>query len=244
MTARARTLILTAIVCILAAAPIHAAKPAPRAKASTAPLGPLAKPDADGFSSMLNGKDTSNWVGANAGYPVIDGVMVCQRKGGGNLYTRWRFADFHLKFDFKLTPGANNGLGIRVPPRGNPASGCMELQILDNTAAKYAKLKPYQFHGSVYGMVPAERGHLNPVGEWNREEIVCDGSRIKVTLNDVVIVDAFLDQIDKTMDGKPHPGLHNEKGHIGFLGHGSRVEFRNIRIKEFASQPQPFIGGG
>ena len=33
-------------------------------------------------------------------------------------------------------------------------------------------------------------------------------------------------------DGKEHPGLFNKKGHIGFLGHGSPVKFRNIRIKE------------
>lgn len=27
-------------------------------------------------------------------------------------------------------------------------------------------------------------------------------------------------------------GIANTKGHIGFLGHGARVEFRNIRIRE------------
>ena len=27
-------------------------------------------------------------------------------------------------------------------------------------------------------------------------------------------------------------GIANTKGHIGFLGHGARVEFRNIRVKE------------
>jgi hypothetical protein len=27
-------------------------------------------------------------------------------------------------------------------------------------------------------------------------------------------------------------GIANTKGHIGLLGHGARVEFRNIRIKE------------
>jgi len=34
------------------------------------------------------------------------------------------------------------------------------------------------------------------------------------------------------MDGRNHPGLKRDKGHIGFLGHGDRVEFRNIRIRE------------
>jgi hypothetical protein len=34
------------------------------------------------------------------------------------------------------------------------------------------------------------------------------------------------------MDHRDHPGLKRDKGHIGFLGHGAHVEFRNIRVKE------------
>jgi hypothetical protein len=34
------------------------------------------------------------------------------------------------------------------------------------------------------------------------------------------------------MDGKDHPGLKRASGHIGFLGHGSVLALRNIRIKE------------
>ena len=33
---------------------------------------------------------------------------------------------------------------------------------------------------------------------------------------------------------KKHPGLANKTGHIGFLGHDSVVEFRNVRIKDLA----------
>ena len=94
-------------------------------------------------------------------------------------------------------------------------------------------LQPYQVHGSIYGVVPAKRGFLKPVGQWNSEEIVADGSHIKVTLNGTVIIDADLSKIDKTIDGPPeHPGLHNAKGYIGWLGHGDPVAFRNVRIKE------------
>jgi hypothetical protein len=45
-------------------------------------------------------------------------------------------------------------------------------------------------------------------------------------------VDADLNDIKDTAAIDKHPGLANAKGHIGFLGHGTRVEFRNIRIKE------------
>ena len=110
----------------------------------------------------------------------------------------------------------------------------MELQILDNTADKYKDLKPYQYHGSVYGVIPAKRGFLKPVGEWNSQEVIAEGNHIKVILNGEVIVDGNIKEASKggTMDGKKHKGLKNKKGHIGFLGHGDIVRFRSIRIKE------------
>ena len=110
----------------------------------------------------------------------------------------------------------------------------MEIQILDNTADKWVGLKPYQYHGSIYGVVPAKREYLKPAGEWNSEEVIAKGKDIKVILNGTTIVDADITEaIEKgTMDGREHPGLKNESGHIGFLGHGDVLEFRNIRIKE------------
>jgi hypothetical protein len=110
----------------------------------------------------------------------------------------------------------------------------IEIQILDDAHPRYKGLEPYQFHGSVYGAVPAKRGALRPVGQWNQQEIVADGSHVKITLNGVVIVDADLSKIRRTMDHYDHPGLHNRTGHIALLGHGSPpdpVEFRNIRVK-------------
>ena len=81
-------------------------------------------------------------------------------------------------------------------------------------------------------MFAAKRGHQKPVGEWNTEEITAKGRQITVTLNGKVIVDANLDDVKDEAELKKHPGLKNAKGHIGFLGHGAEVEFRNMRIKE------------
>jgi hypothetical protein len=185
----------------------------------------------EGFVSLFDGKTLDGWQGNTKGYKVEDGVMICEP--GGNIFTAKEYGDFVFRFEFKLPPMGNNGVGIRTPAKGNPAYAGMEIQILDdNYKEKHPQLRPYQFHGSIYGVVPAKPGHQKPIGEWNCEEIRCQGSHVKVTLNGTVIVDADLDKIDKTLDGRDHPGLHNEKGYIGFLGHGSRVEFRNIRIKE------------
>jgi hypothetical protein len=192
-------------------------------------------PGEDDFIPLFSGKDLAGWVGDKEGYGVEDGkIVVHPDRGSGNLYTEKEYGDFILRFEFRLTPGANNGLGIRTPLEGDAAYLGMELQILDNSAEKYKDLAPYQYHGSIYGVVPARRGHLKPVGEWNEQEVIADGRRITVRLNGATIVDADIDAAGtpQTMDGRDHPGLKREIGHIGFLGHGSRVEFRNIRIKE------------
>jgi hypothetical protein len=167
---------------------------------------------------------------------VKDGVIVVDptQGGGGNLYTDKDYSDFVFRFEFRLTPGANNGIGIRTPMNGDSAYRGMEIQILDEDSPRYTGwLADYQHHGSIYGVVPAEPGHLKPVGDWNREEITAKGRQITVKLNGVTIVDADIDKASAsgTVDHKQHPGLKNTTGRIGFLGHGDQVEFRNLRIK-------------
>ena len=193
--------------------------------------------DNDGFTDLFNGKNLEGWTGSVDGYTAEDGAIVCIPKKGGNLFTEKEFSDFHLKFEFKLPAGGNNGLGIRCPIiKGTAAYAGIELQVLDNTAEQYKNLKPYQYHGSIYGIVPAKRGHLKPVGDWNSQEVIANGRYIKVILNGTVIVDANIDEAStpKTMDGKPHPGVKRASGHIAFLGHGSAVAFRKLQIKDLS----------
>lgn len=195
----------------------------------------------EGFVSLFNGKDLTGWVygsKSGEGYQVKDGVLYCTVKDGGNLYTEKEYGDFVYRFEFKLTPSANNGIAIRAPLKGNAAYLGMEIQVLDDTGDKYknpdgsTKLRPEQFHGSIYDLVAAKQGHQKPVGEWNEEEIIAKGRQITVKLNGMVIVDANLDDIKDEAKIKKHPGLANKTGHIGFAGHGAQVEFRKMRVKE------------
>jgi len=189
-----------------------------------------------GFISLFNGLDLNQWTGNTTGYLVKDGVVEVSPEmgGGGNLYTKDEFSNFIYRFEFQLTPGANNGIGIRAPLEGDAAYVGMEIQVLDNEAPKYKDLHPYQYHGSVYGVIPAKRGYLLPTGEWNKEEIIARGSKIKVVLNGTVILDGDIKEASKngTMDHKEHPGLLLPTGHLGFLGHGDIVRFRNMRVKK------------
>lgn len=192
----------------------------------------------DGYVSLFNGKDLTGWVGATTGYVAEEGNLVCLKEKGGNLYAKDEYSDFDFRFEFKLEPGANNGLGIRAP-QGCDAAYCgMELQILDDSADVYKNLKPYQYHGSIYGVVACKRGHQKKVGEWNSQEVIVKGRQVKVILNGETIIDADIDKesTPKTVDGANHPGLKRDKGFIGFLGHGARIEFRNIRIKDLAEK--------
>ena len=189
-----------------------------------------------GFVSLFDGSNLDQWTGNKAGYVIDNGsVMVDPDAAGGNLYTNDEFADFIYRFEFQLTPGANNGIGIRAPLEGDAAYVGMEIQVLDSEDPRYKDLKPYQYHGSVYGVIPAKRGFLLPTGEWNKEEIYIKGNKIKVTLNGTVILDGDIKAASKnfteTLDHQKHPGLSNKKGHIGFLGHGDVLRFRNMRVK-------------
>jgi len=171
----------------------------------------------EGFVSIFDGKTLKGWRGTVKGYAAEDGMLVCKAKGGGNLFTEREFGDMIFRFEFRLPPGGNNGVSIR----GH------EIQILDDYAEKHKHLKPCQYHGSIYCKVPAKRGATKPAGEWNSEEIKVKGTQWTVTVNGKVVVDCDISKV---------PGLEGvarrKKGPIGFRGHGCRVEFRNLRVKE------------
>jgi hypothetical protein len=197
-------------------------------------FGLAAQDDDKGFVSLFNGRDLSGWVGGTDLHAVENGKIVCpEHKGAAkHLYTQKQYSNFVFRFEFKLDPGANSGLGIRIAT----GSGGNELQIMDDTAEKYNPpkrvMQPYQYHGSMYGICAAKRGHLRPVGQWNSQEVTADGRRLTVVLNGATILDVNIDEALKASARNPR-SWKRERGHIGFLSHsGPRVEFRNIRIKE------------
>lgn len=192
-----------------------------------------------GFTSLFDGKTLSGWKLVNGhgdGYVVEDGHIVCPKTGGGNLFTEKEYANFILRLDWRLWEGGNNGVGIRAPLQGDSAYQGMEIQVLDEEADMYKKmgLRPAQYTGSVYDVFPARRGFVKRDGAWNAYEITAQGRKIRVKLNGEVINDVNLDDMKDPEVLKKHPGLKNTSGHIGLLGHGTRVEFRNLRIKVLA----------
>jgi hypothetical protein len=195
-----------------------------------------ASPVEPGFVSLFDGSTLDGWklVGQKGrGYIVENGLLVCPADGGGNLFTTKEYSNFILRFEFRLFEGSNNGIGIRAPYEGDAAYKGMEIQILDDGAPRYqGKLRPAQYHGSIYDVIPAKQGFKKPTGEWNQEEIEAKGRKIIVILNGTTIVSADLDSVRDPEVLAKHPGLARSTGHIGLLGHGTRVEFRNFRVQE------------
>lgn len=201
------------------------------------------------WMDLFNGNDLSGWTGDTAGYVAVDGILVCNQ-GGKNLVSEKEYGDFAFQFEFKLEESGNNGIGIRVPEGGHPASDGMEIQILDHNGTRYngdadmgagktrklSWLKPWQYHGSVYGIVPAKTGYLKPPGQWNSETIIAIDDHIMVILNGALIVDAFLDETTP-VDGGEHPGMKNRRGHLTLAGHSDRMEFRNLRLADYSPSP-------
>ena len=188
-----------------------------------------------GFAALFNGRNLDGWKlvgGSGPGYLVEDDRIVCPPNGGGNLFTEKEYANFVLRLEFKLSPGGNNGIGLRAPFEGDAAYQGMEIQVLDDPAQQYKDIRPAQHSGSIYGVFAAKQGALKPTGEWNSYEITAAGRRVTIKLNQITVVDADLDSMKDAEIIRQHPGLARQAGHIGFLGHRSHVEFRNIRIKE------------
>lgn len=186
-----------------------------------------------GFIPLFNGKDLTGWIGARAEYEAVDGALQLKTANSGNLVTENEYDNFVLRLEFKLPPGGNSGLALRVPDATVPASSeGLEIQILDDRDPQYAELHDYQAHGSVYGLMGARRGYLRPLKQWNYQEVVVDGDHIEVHVNGVKTLDADLANVRKSpVDGMPHPGALRSIGHVGFCGHNDSVAFRNIRIK-------------
>jgi hypothetical protein len=183
--------------------------------------------------SLFDGSDLAGWTvvdGMAEAWGAQDGILFTRGGDGGWLSTDNEYDNFQLDLDFRVGNGGNSGVFLRAPRRGDPAYTGMEVQVLDDNAAEYAALKPWQYCGSIYGVVAAAKGAVKDANEWQHYQIVALGPRVRVTLNGVRVVDADLtEHMDRATE---HPGLKRRTGYIGLQCHGDRVEYRNIMLKE------------
>lgn len=196
-------------------------------------------PRGDGWTNLL-AEDNSleGWEeiggGDDSRWHVENGQLYTEGEGGGWLSTTKEYDNFELELEFKVPPGGNSGVFIRTPREGNPAYAGSEVQILDDNDAQYAGLQPWQYCGSIYSTAAPDRRRVLLPGEWQKMRILADGPNVEVRLNGFDIVDADLSKhLDKLEE---HPGLAREGGYIGLQNHGTRLDFRNIRIREIGGE--------
>lgn len=220
--------------------------PAILPQVSARPIG-RSVPRVAGAVPLFDSSEVGGWrihEGKAGAWKRTGSVVSSAGSGGGWLMTEADFSDFELSFDYRLGPGANSGVAIRATPEGNPSSSGIEVQLLDDTAPKYAGLNPNQYTGSLYYQVaPQVRPELRPVGEWNQCRIRCAGFLIEVAINGQVVNRVHLAPVPPSASGEQQklipvsyvdaPVSLQEKpplGRIALQSHPAGVEFRGMEL--------------
>jgi hypothetical protein len=182
------------------------------------------------FSPLFDGQSLAGWTGAGEDaatcWRVADGLLECTGQRGPWLRSMREYGDFALRLEYRLLPGGNSGVYVRVPADGNhhgPGAG-LEVQILDDHAERYRDLQPYQFTGSLYAIAPARPGSTRPAGDWNSLEIRCTGLQYTVVHNGQLVVEASARDCAELAERRV-------RGFLGLQNHSERVEFRHVRIR-------------
>jgi hypothetical protein len=207
----------------------------------------------NGYTLLWDGKTTQGWRGANSadfpvnGWKIQDGMLsVVAAEGNeaasrGDIVTQKQYGPFELKFDFKLTEGANSGVKYLVTESKGTALG-LEYQLLDDDKHPDATqgVNGNRTLGALYDLLAPEkiRYSRKKIGEWNQAIIrVLPDNQVEYWLNGHKILafrrgsPEYRDLVAKSkFKDLPNFGMA-AKGHILLQDHGDAVSYRSIKIK-------------
>lgn len=204
----------------------------------------------EGFVSLCDGTTLNGWTTADGkpvttGWVAEDGVLTRVSRGG-SIFSIKEYGDFDLRFEWRIASRGNSGVKYRVRfyergVFGRPGwLGC-EYQLWDDNR----ETRPNQTAGALYALfAPNDSKELKPLDEFNASRIVAVGPRLEHWLNGKLIVeadtgsDAWRDRIANSKFGNVEDVFQNRTGRIQLQDHGSRVWFRNIRIRELSEHDE------
>jgi hypothetical protein len=216
----------------------------------------------EGWKLLFDGKTFNGWRGIdrdhvpNGLWAIEDGQIKKVNTGdvqklsdgrpveGGDLMTTGTFENFELSFEWKINKAGNSGLKYNVSEEMSQKYGSkfsalgFEYQLLDDGDEAYkGKLKPSQFSGSLYDLLPAKNTVLKPIGEFNNSMILVNGNHVEHWLNGTKILEfefgsKELDKAYKVSKFNKIPGFQDKrKAHIVLQNHNDESWFRNIKIR-------------
>lgn len=193
----------------------------------------------DGWKLLFDGKTTEGWRGYKkkdvpADWKVIDGTLA-QTNHGGDLLTKETFENFELLIDWKFETDGNSGVIYHCNEEGGqPYESGPEMQVMLHPKDK----KPGKNDaGAFYDVIPPTKILTKEKGEWNTFKIVCNGPHVEHWVNGEKVVDVdtstddFKAKVAASKWGKVKLFNTVKKGHIDLQDHGSKIAFKNIKIK-------------
>jgi hypothetical protein len=191
----------------------------------------------DGWEKLGSAEVWADGKGAapGAGWSFEEGGVVHRAGKAGDIFTKKKYQDFELEFEWKAAVGANSGVKYRMKSVGP------EYQVIDDEKHPDAKNETRKA-ASLYDVKAAAAGKpLKPAGEWNASRIVAKGKHLEHWLNGAKVMEIDLDSDEwkaafaKSKFAKAKGAdewFAREAGPVMLQDHGDEVWFRALRIRE------------
>ncbi len=203
----------------------------------------------NGFESLFNGKDLSQWKGDLKRWSVEDGAITGQTTAGNlltyNTFLIWKGgepSDFELRMKFKIV-GGNSGVQYRSKVIDAEKFVVSGYQADIDTNSQYTGMN-YEEKGRTFLAQRGEKVEIaadgkktaTPIGDkdelrkkikkedWNEYTVVAKGNRLTHIINGVVMSEVIDNQKDKAATS----GVIALQVH---QGPPMKIQFKDIQLK-------------